>query len=150
MQNIVWKNAQNDVCVTLVIDESVDPHEHAAELQQGAMAGYEAVAFNVALPEGRLWRPAWDIVDGALLIGLEKARDHFRMLLRLARVPRLAALDVAYMQAQEHGDAGKLAEVSAQKQRLRDLTKLPDIDAAQTVGDLESVWPADFPAMEAV
>lgn len=40
------------------------------------------------------------------------------------------ALDVQALRAIETDDKAKLAEVAAEKQRLRDVTKLPEIDAA--------------------
>lgn len=57
---------------------------------------------------------------------------------RAARVPKLAALDIAFMRAVEAADAEKQAEIASQKQELRDVTNitLPD-----TIEEIKSVWP---------
>lgn len=72
-----------------------------------------------------------------------KAREIHRAMMRVAREPLLEALDVEYMQADESGNIDKKAEISAQKQTLRDITADPAIEQAKTVAELIEVWPED-------
>lgn len=74
-----------------------------------------------------------------IIINMEKARNIHRDAMRAARAPLFAKLDVDYMVATERGQ--DTSSIAAQKQALRDVTKDPAIDAAQTLDDLKSVWP---------
>lgn len=57
---------------------------------------------------------------------------------RAARAPKLAALDVAYVRADEALDTAKKAEIAAQKQALRDVTK---IDLPNDLPSIKATWP---------
>jgi len=64
----------------------------------------------------------------SIRINIEKAKAIKLDMLRAERAPKLAALDVAFMRAVEQGDTAAQASIAAQKQALRDVTKvaLPD------------------------
>ena len=64
----------------------------------------------------------------SIRINIDKAKAIKLDQLRAERAPKLAALDVAFMRAVERGDLLEQASISAQKQALRDVTKvaLPD------------------------
>ena len=64
----------------------------------------------------------------SIRINIDKAKAIKLDQLREARKPLLAALDVAFMRAVEQGDTAAQASIAAQKQALRDVTKvaLPD------------------------
>lgn len=57
-------------------------------------------------------------------VNIEKAQEITKDRLRAERAPLLASLDVDYMRATEQGDTAKQATIAAEKQRLRDVTKL--------------------------
>lgn len=71
-------------------------------------------------------------------INIDKAKAIHLDKWRVARVPKLAALDVEFMRAVEKADTAKQAEIAAQKQALRDvtLTPLPD-----TLPEIKATWP---------
>lgn len=75
-----------------------------------------------------------------ITVNMAKARDIHRDKMRAARDPLFKDLDVAYMVAIERGQ--DTAEIVAKKQALRDVTKDPAIEAAQTTDELKAVWPA--------
>jgi hypothetical protein len=75
-----------------------------------------------------------------ITVNMSKARDVHRDRLRQARTLLLNALDVEYIRAHEAN--GDTSATVARKQALRDVTKHPDIEAAQTLADLKKVWPA--------
>jgi hypothetical protein len=77
-----------------------------------------------------------------ITINLNKAREIHKDKMRNARAPKLAALDVAFMRAVEQADTAKQAEIAAEKQAFRDVTKDPDIVAATDVEELKSAWPS--------
>jgi len=60
-------------------------------------------------------------------------------LLREARAPRLAALDLAYLQADETNAQARKELIAEEKQRLRDITLDPRIEAVQTIAELRVI-----------
>ncbi|MCA6098878.1 hypothetical protein J6525_10725 [Bradyrhizobium sp. WSM 4400] len=74
---------------------------------------------------------------------MEKCRAILRDRMRFSRAPKLAVLDIEYQRADEVGDVARKQAIAAKKQKLRDVTKLPEIDAATTLEALKAVWPQD-------
>lgn len=71
----------------------------------------------------------------SIIINIDKAKGIKRDQFRAARKPLLEALDVAFVRALEAGDVAAQASIAAQKQALRDVTKveLPDeLDALKS------------------
>ena len=56
--------------------------------------------------------------------------------IRRLRDAKFPPLDVAFMRAVERGDTAKQQEIAAEKQKLRDITAHPAIDAATTLEEL--------------
>ena len=61
--------------------------------------------------------------------------------MRAARVERFASLDAQYFRALEIGDDKKKSEIAMIKQLLRDVTNLEELQNANTVEEIEAVWP---------
>jgi hypothetical protein len=91
------------------------------------------------VPRDRSYRNAWRDNGTAIYHDIEHARSLHRDLLRAQRAQRFAQLDLAYMRADERGDAEEKSRIAREKQRLRDITKHPAIDAAATVEELKAV-----------
>jgi hypothetical protein len=64
----------------------------------------------------------------SIRINITKAKAIKLDALRAERAPKLAALDLAFMRAVEQGDTASQTRIAAEKQALRDVTKvtLPD------------------------
>lgn len=75
-------------------------------------------------------------------INMTKAQDIHKDVLREERKDKLAAADLAYMQADEAGDNARKAQIAAYKAQLRDMTKDPAFAAATTPDELKAVRPA--------
>jgi len=79
-------------------------------------------------------------------INVNKAKEIHKDKIRTVRDPLLQAKDVEYMRAQEAGNTAKVAEVVAEKQSLRDATKIVDsvsitsIDVLEVTNELKQVW----------
>jgi len=69
-------------------------------------------------------------------IDINKAKDITKDRLRVERKPLLEALDIEVMK--NITDATKLAEIEAEKQRLRDITNV--VDGLETVEELKNVF----------
>jgi hypothetical protein len=67
------------------------------------------------------------------------ARELHRDKLREARALAMPALDVEYIRADEAGDVAAKADIAKRKQVLRDITKHPAIEAAQSVEALQAI-----------
>lgn len=71
----------------------------------------------------------------AIIIDINKAKDITKDRLRQERKPLLEAQDVAFQRALESG--ADTSAIVAEKQRLRDITKL--VDTANTVEELKAL-----------
>ena len=72
-------------------------------------------------------------MDMAIIIDIDKAKDITKDRLRQERKPLLEAQDVAFQRALESN--ADTSAIVAEKQRLRDITKL--VDVANTVEELK-------------
>lgn len=70
---------------------------------------------------------AWVQTNGVVTVSMDKAKDLTKARLRYERTPLLAAQDVLFQRALEAG--ADTAAIVAEKQRLRDITSLPDVCA---------------------
>jgi len=80
------------------------------------------------LPD-RHFRAAWEFDrSSGVKVSVEKAKECQRNLWRKLRAPKLAALDLEFMQAVEDSSPSRRNTIKAQKQALRDVTttELPD------------------------
>jgi hypothetical protein len=90
------------------------------------------------VPIDRTFRNAW---KADLTVDMPKAREIHRDALRQKRAPLLAALDTAYMLADETGNVAEKARIAAKKQALRGVTADPAIDSASTPEELKEAIP---------
>lgn len=70
-----------------------------------------------------------------ITININKAKEITKDRLRVERAPLLQALDVEVMK--NITDSVRLAEIEAEKQRLRDITKI--VDTISTVEELKGI-----------
>lgn len=70
-----------------------------------------------------------------IVVNIDKAKEITKQRLRIERAPLLQAQDVAFQRALETG--ADTAEIIAEKQRLRDVTKLAD--QATTLDELKDI-----------
>ena len=70
-----------------------------------------------------------------ITINMDKAKEITKERLRKQRKPLLEAQDVLFMRATEAGE--DTTAIVAEKQRLRDITKLPD--SATTTDELKAI-----------
>jgi len=78
---------------------------------------------------------SWELIDGYVLVNLDKAKAQTKDRLRAERAPLLAAQDVAFQRALEEGK--DTAAIVAEKQRLRDITNL--VDGCKTTEELRGL-----------
>jgi hypothetical protein len=78
---------------------------------------------------------SWELIDGYVLVNLNKAKLQTKDRLRAERAPLLAAQDVAFQRALE--ESKDTATIVAEKQRLRDITNL--VDGCKTTEELRGL-----------
>lgn len=101
-----------------------------------------AIVDESAVPTDRTFRDAFRACpENGCRVDMSAARDIHKDRLRTLRAPKLAVLDIEFMQALEAGDVEAQARIAAKKQALRDVTKDPAISAATTPEDLGAVIP---------
>jgi hypothetical protein len=74
-------------------------------------------------------------MDMAIIVDIDKAKDITKDRLRQEREPLLLAQDIAFQRALESN--ADTSAIVAEKQRLRDITKL--VDTANTVEELKAL-----------
>lgn len=75
-----------------------------------------------------------------IIVNPDKAKAIWKDKWREARKPLLASLDIEFMKAVETADIEKQAEIAAQKQALRDVTKTEIV--GNTPEEIKAVWPS--------
>lgn len=78
---------------------------------------------------------AWELNGSTIAINLIKAKEIKKNYLRIERTPLLLAQDIAFQRALETGQ--DTSSIVAEKQRLRDITKLAD--AANSIEELKEI-----------
>lgn len=76
-----------------------------------------------------------------IIININNAKNILKDKIRRDRAPILQQLDIEYLRSLENNNIIKQQEIISKKQKLRDATKDPRIDNAQTPDDLKSIDP---------
>lgn len=97
------------------------------------------VCSKAEVPTDRAFRAAWRDGGKSIDVDMSHAKEITRDRLRKERAPLLADLDVQAIRAVETEDKAKLAEVAAEKQRLRDLPASHMIADAKSLDDLRAI-----------
>ena len=96
------------------------------------------------VPNDRVFRDAWILVDGKPDVDMLKARVIHMDNIRQERVYALEIADVEVKKAEDDGDATKIAEARAAGQSVRDIPQTFDLSRARTPKDLQLLWPAEL------
>lgn len=146
MTQIIWKLPDGGIAITALV-EATDAEAEAAKLLESCLVGAGWTVDHIRDDDHHYAVEDWTFfdalttADGDIVINMAKARDIWRGVIREARAPKLAALDVAWQRADESGDAEAKAKVLAAKQVLRDLPENPAIIKAKTISNLRAFWP---------
>lgn len=107
----------------------------------GRYASHRELGDGGQIQQDRTFRDAWEDVGGAIVVSMPRARDLWRDKMRHARAGKLAALDTEYLRADEMKNAEEKLRIAARKKELRDVTAVPEIEAAKNTDELKAVWP---------
>ena len=122
MQVIIFKNDNGgvstciptgEISIEAVLDKDVPKGKGARIVDQNS------------LPRDNDFYDAWEMDDTTVTVNLAKAKEITKNRLRMERAPLLVAQDVAFQRALESG--ADTTAIVAEKNRLRDITKLADI-----------------------
>jgi hypothetical protein len=123
-QVIVYTNDLGGVTLTIPAPEFLETHtiedvlakdcpDHAIIVDRDSLPNQDNDFFN-----------SWELNDGVVTINLDKAKEQTKERLRYERKPLLEAQDVLFQRALEAG--ADTTTIVAEKNRLRDITKLAD------------------------
>ena len=131
MNVIIHTNKNGNVSVTVPTGEISIEEVLAKDCPTGAI-----IVDSLELPEEHNdFFNAWELVEGRVTVNLEKAKLITKERLRTERTPLMLVQDIAYSRATET-DANTTA-IIAEKNRLRDVTKL--VDAIATLEELRGL-----------
>ena len=130
-QVIIFTNNNGGVSVCIPTGELPIEQVLTKDCPTGAI-----IVDNDSLPnEHNDFFNAWELNGTTVTINFDKAKAITKDRLRAERTPLLEAQDVAFQRALESG--ADTTAIVAEKQRLRDVTKL--VDSATTLEELKSL-----------
>lgn len=128
---IIFTNEQGGVSVCIPTGELPIEQVLTKDCPEGAMI----VDANTLPNEHMDFFNAWELNGTTVTVSLDKAKGITKDRLRAERTPLLQAQDVAFQRALESG--ADTTAIVAEKQRLRDITKLAD--DATTLDELKAL-----------
>lgn len=131
MQVIIYTSSSGNVAVCYPTGEIPIDEVLAKDCPPGAIIVDESTLPNT----DNDFFNAWELNGETVSVNLAKAKDMTKTRLRAEREPLLAAQDVAFQRALEVG--ADTSAIVAEKQRLRDITKLAD--TATTLDQLRAI-----------
>ncbi len=127
MKRIIYQNDEGGISIVVPTPEALTTMTIEKIAAKDVPQGKEYHIVDVSeIPTDRAFRNAWCVEGNGIGHNHEKCCDITKERLRAERAPLLAAQDVAYMRAQEAG--ASTTAIVAEKQRLRDVTKLVTAD----------------------
>ena len=129
---IIFSNTNGGVSVCVPTGELPIEAVLAKDCPSGAI-----IVDDSTLPQGdgASFFDAWELANGSVSVNLDKAKAMTKTRLRAERVPLFQAQDVLFQRAQE--SSSDTSAIVAEKQRLRDVTKL--VDAETTLEGLRAL-----------
>ena len=119
-QLIIHTNENGNVSVTVPTGEISIEKVLAKDCPEGAI-----IVDSSELPEEHNdFFNAWELVEGKIVVNLDKAKLITKERLRAERTPLMLVQDVAYTRATETG--ADTTAIVAEKNRLRDITNIVD------------------------
>lgn len=113
-----------------------------SELEKAGLGGLPfRLVRESDIPSERTFRDAWKMAGTKVAVDMPKAVEIQKDTLRKLRGDKFETLDMEQLKALVAKDEAKVAEIEAQKQLLRDVTKIPELAAAQTPDELKLVVP---------
>lgn len=134
-QVIIYVNENGGVTVTTPTPEYLINHTIEEVQAKDTPEGSIIVDADSLPNEHNDFFNAWELVNGKVEVNLNKAKAITKDRLRAERQPLLQAQDVAFQRALETG--ADTSAIVAEKQRLRDITKLAD--EATTLDELKQL-----------
>lgn len=135
MKLLVYKNPGNGPIATPVIMLAESKLTSFDEHMSGIDSVLEpTIIEDTELPD-RKYTMAWELINGAITINFDKAKEIKKDILRMLRTPLLTELDIAFQRALETNS--DTTAIVAEKQRLRDVTNL--VDQVTTLEELDAI-----------
>jgi hypothetical protein len=137
------KNKDGSVGIMTTVSDDIRPEDELLKCAPDYVNSVEShrPMDESEIPEDRYFREAWTHSDDKIYVDIEKAKDIHRNILRELRKPKLEALDIELIRADEIFDDEEKSLIKVKKQELRDVTKAPEIVNAKSLEELKSFVP---------
>lgn len=131
------------VSVMNLAENVTDANAEIAKWSPEQQAQVSSITACETYPEERTFREAWVYSPPAtaVVVDMTKAKDVWRDKMRVARKPLLDELDRQWMRATGRGDTDEAQTIEDAREKLRNVTAAPQIEAATTPDQLKKVWP---------
>jgi hypothetical protein len=135
-------NGHNQIAV------QIPPHEALIDTYLNHM--YAAHTTVIVVDKSKVphavWHRAFEDFDdqGNIEIDMQRAKRIFMQKFRFKRNKALLKLDQDYCKAFDNKNQAKMDEIEVTKRMLRFLPSTVNVDLAQTVIDLEKMWPSEI------
>jgi hypothetical protein len=130
-QAIIFTNDNGNVSLCIPTGEISIEAVQAKDTPEGSLI------VNISdLPTENDFFDAWELTDGKVAVSLSKAKEITKKRLRIERTPLLQAQDVAFQRALE--ERKDTSAIVAEKQRLRDITRL--VDSSTSLDELRALY----------
>ena len=136
-KRIIWNHDNGCIAITAPVEKSDATIEEIVAKAVPSGKSYQVVDVNV-IPTDRAFRDAWAISGSTIVTDMTKAKEIHKARIRLAREPKLAALDIEFQKAQE--TSADTSAIVAKKNALRDAPADSAIDAATDEAGLKAQW----------
>jgi hypothetical protein len=138
------KYNDGSVGIMTTVSKDIKPYDEILKWEASHAQSVESIREieEQEIPEDRYFREAWTHSEDKLNVDMDKCKNIHRNILRELRKPKLEALDLEYMKADEQLDDEEKALIRAKKQELRDITQHSSIVNAQTPEELKSFMPS--------
>ncbi len=142
MKDYAVQMSDGSVRITQVIDESNSTIENEIAKWKSKIPVESIHEIDRKYLPDRDFRNAWKHNGKEIVHDLEIARNIQLDRIRTARAPKMAALDIQYMQALEQGLDTK--SIVAQKQALRDITEPLKAMVLSNIDDVKNAFPQEL------
>ncbi len=142
MQHLI-KYKDGSIGIMTTVSDDIRPEDEFLKCPPEYVANVEGhrPMEESEMPEDRYFRGAWKHSEDKIHVDMEKAKDIHRDVLRELRKPKLEALDIEFIRADETFDDEEKSLIKVKKQELRDITEAPEIVNAKSLEELKSFMP---------
>jgi hypothetical protein len=139
MKKYLIKMKSAEIGIMTLLNNTVES-EIAKWANASDVESYREIS-NAEIPSDREFRSAWRDGSTSITFDLNVAKNTQLEQIREARKPKLDALDIKYMLADEQNNAEEKARIASEKQRFRDITEPLKALSPSSIDEIKNAFP---------